>query len=202
MVEFCSEHQKTICSPCKEGYFASEFNMFDRCEKCQSCQHEYGEKCTPTTDATCSCRSGFLCSNSVCSICEENKCVTGEKVKKTEMSSGAGLIKYSYHCEPACPGNKTHDSVCKIHAEKQENGDGSLHVIFGIGFVLSSLILLVFLLYACIKHTRKLRADNNPVLRVLTSTSDFHLSKEESGLHFIVTDECKDSNSFGQLHVG
>lgn len=47
------------------------------------CSTEYAEKCTPTTDAKCSCRNGFLCSNNACSKCEEKKCVTGEKVKRT-----------------------------------------------------------------------------------------------------------------------
>lgn len=44
---------------------------------------EYAQKCTPTTNAKCSCRPGFLCSDSVCSTCEKNKCVPGEKVNRT-----------------------------------------------------------------------------------------------------------------------
>lgn len=38
MKEFCSEHNQTVCSPCEEGYFSNQYTMFDRCEKCQSCQ--------------------------------------------------------------------------------------------------------------------------------------------------------------------
>lgn len=44
---------------------------------------EYAEKCTPTTNANCSCRHGFLCSSNICSSCVENKCVTGERLKRT-----------------------------------------------------------------------------------------------------------------------
>ncbi|XP_051272030.1 tumor necrosis factor receptor superfamily member 18 isoform X2 [Dicentrarchus labrax] len=143
---FCTEQRKTVCSPCGEGYYSSQYNFFDRCEKCRSCQQEYAGKCTPTADAKCSCRSGFLCSNNVCSKCEENKCVTGEKVKRTDISQGKWLIVYSYQCEPACPndayfdvkenvckprtqcslfglaeqfpGNKTHNSVCDREPEE------------------------------------------------------------------------------------
>ncbi|XP_034440462.1 tumor necrosis factor receptor superfamily member 18 isoform X1 [Hippoglossus hippoglossus] len=142
--EYCNEHDKTVCSPCAEGFYSDHFNIFDRCEECQSCQHEYAEKCTSTTNAKCSCRSGFLCSNSKCSTCEENKCVAGERVNRTDIPQVGQLIKYSYRCEAACtahayfdvkeetckqrtqcsafglaelfPGNKTHNSVCDFFA--------------------------------------------------------------------------------------
>ncbi|KAM6947909.1 tumor necrosis factor receptor superfamily member 6-like [Lycodopsis pacificus] len=123
----CSK-QQSVCIPCEDGYYSDQYQLFDRCEECRSCQQDYAEKCTPTTNANCSCRSGFLCSNNICSKCEENKCVTGEKLKRT---------------------------------------------------------------------------DNNPteVLAVSTNASDFHLSKEESGLELIVQDELKNSNSLGFLHL-
>lgn len=38
MEGFCSNDHNTICKPCKEGYYSSEFGMFDRCEACKSCQ--------------------------------------------------------------------------------------------------------------------------------------------------------------------
>lgn len=44
---------------------------------------EYAEKCTATTNANCSCHSGFLCSNNICSKCEENKCAAGYKPMRT-----------------------------------------------------------------------------------------------------------------------
>ncbi|KAF0034834.1 hypothetical protein F2P81_012592 [Scophthalmus maximus] len=121
--EFCTQHKPTVCSPCGEGFFSNHSTVFAKCEECQSCQHEYAEKCTATTNAKCSCLSGFLCSDNVCSTCEENKCVTGEKVYRT---------------------------------------------------------------------------DNNPVLMVPNQTTDFHLSKEESGIQLII----QDSNSSDELHLG
>lgn len=38
MVMPCDKKQQTVCHPCKEGYFSSDFNNFDRCVKCQTCQ--------------------------------------------------------------------------------------------------------------------------------------------------------------------
>ncbi|XP_035517629.1 tumor necrosis factor receptor superfamily member 18 [Morone saxatilis] len=221
---FCTEQRKTVCSPCGEGYYSSQYNLFDRCEKCRSCQQEYAEKCTRTTDTTCLCRSGFLCSNDVCSKCEENKCVTGEKLKRT------GSIVYSYHCEPACsndayfdvkenvckprtqcslfglaeqfPGNKTHNSVCD-GGDMHRNGTYFIHVILGIGFVLLSLTILVLISYACIKNLRKHKpyAHHIGIAAVSTNTGDFHLSKEESGFQLIIQDESRKSESLDQLQL-
>ncbi|XP_074501284.1 tumor necrosis factor receptor superfamily member 5-like [Sebastes fasciatus] len=211
MKELCAE-QQTVCSPCKEGFFSDQHNMIDRCEECRSCHHEYAEKCTSTTNANCSCRDGFLCSNNLCSKCEENKCVIGEKLQRAESKPVLGLIKYSYHCEPqpSCPHNTYFDvkeDICKTRRDAfHRDGIDPVHVILGIGFVLLSLTLFVFLSYACIKNLRKLKADNmknkpTEVLPVSTNASDFNLSKEESGLKLIMQDESKNSNSFGLLHL-
>ncbi|XP_068567813.1 tumor necrosis factor receptor superfamily member 5-like [Cebidichthys violaceus] len=203
MESFCSA-QQLVCSPCKEGYFSDKYHLFDRCQECRSCQQDYAEKCTPTSNAKCLCRSGFLCSNNICSKCEENKCVTGEKLNRTDTTLGVGLIKYSYTCEPppSCPDNTyfyVKENVCKTHRE----GIDLIHLLLGIGFVFLSLTLLVFLSYACIKSLRKRKAYNNPteVLAVSTNASDFHLSKEESGLELIVQDESKNNISLGFLHL-
>ncbi|XP_031157380.2 CD27 antigen-like [Sander lucioperca] len=200
--DYCTAHQQTVCSPCEEGYFSDRRSMFDRCEKCRSCQQEYTVKCTLTTNANCSCRSGFLCSNNECSECEENKCVTGEKLKRTARALGDGLLKYSYQCERLCPHNAYFDEkedICKMHTD----GIGSINLFLGIGFVLSSLILLVFLSYACTKNLRKHKAHNIPteILAVSTNASDFHLSKEESGHKLIMQDGSENSNSVDLLHL-
>ncbi|XP_041639899.1 tumor necrosis factor receptor superfamily member 18 [Cheilinus undulatus] len=213
----CSEHHQTECSSCAEGSFSDQYHFFDTCEECKSCQ-EYAQKCTPTTNANCSCRPGFLCSNNVCSKCEENKCVMGERLNRT------GLIGYSYHCEPLCPdaqyfdvkknickkrtecsllgfpelfpGNKTHDSVC----DRGERTYGELiHVILGLGFVLISLILLGLLSYACIKNLRKYKPADKPE-PVPSSICDFHLSKEESGFQLIIQDK-SENNSLCDSYV-
>ncbi|XP_034724743.1 tumor necrosis factor receptor superfamily member 5-like [Etheostoma cragini] len=200
--DYCTKHQQTVCSPCEEGYFSDRRNMFDRCEECRSCQQEYTLKCTPTTNANCSCRSGFLCSNNVCSECEEHTCITGEKLKRTARALGDGLIKYSYQCERLCPHYTYFDEkeeICKMHTD----GIDSMKLIFGIGFVLSSLILLVFLSCVCTKMLRKHTTYNTPteILAVSTNASDFHLSKEESGYNLIMQDESKNSTSFALLQL-
>ncbi|XP_069546678.1 tumor necrosis factor receptor superfamily member 18 isoform X1 [Brachyistius frenatus] len=181
---------------------------------------EYDQKCTLTSNAICACRAGFLCSNNICSICEENKCITGEKVKRTAVNSSVvGLVQYSYQCEPLCPrnayfdankdickpwtqcsavglaerfpGNKTHDSICDI---PELHRDDRVHVILGIGFVLFSLTILLFLCYTCVKKLRKHTENNDPIHVVSTDTYDVHLSKEESGLNLIILNESKDSS--------
>lgn len=38
MVKFCSENYQTICSPCTEWSYSDKYNIFDRCEPCQTCQ--------------------------------------------------------------------------------------------------------------------------------------------------------------------
>ncbi|XP_029288111.1 LOW QUALITY PROTEIN: tumor necrosis factor receptor superfamily member 5-like [Cottoperca gobio] len=202
MKDFCKENQQTICSPCEEGTYSQQFNLFDRCEKCRSCQHKYNEKCTATTNTNCSCNYGFLCSNNVCSECEENKCVTGETLKRTDSSLDTWLITYRYQCEPSCADDTyfdAKDNLCK----KDGDGIDFIHLILGIGFVLLSLTLLVFLSHTCMKSRRDHRAYNHPmeVLAVSTNASDFHLSKEESGRELIMQDESKNSNSIGLLHL-
>ncbi|XP_041816578.1 tumor necrosis factor receptor superfamily member 18 [Chelmon rostratus] len=228
--EFCSERRKTVCLTCAEGYYLNHYNFFDRCEKCRSCPQEYAENCTVIADAKCSCRSGFLCSNNACSSCEENKCVMGEKLKRTENSLGKGLIEYAYHCEPSCPdtayfdvkenvcrpriqcsilglaerfpGNKTHNALCG-RDESHGHAGGFIHVFLGIGFVLISFTLLVSLSYTCIKRLMKPKLNDHPIdkLAVSANTSDFHLSKEESGFQLIIQDETKNSDSLGKLHL-
>ncbi|XP_026022161.1 tumor necrosis factor receptor superfamily member 3-like [Astatotilapia calliptera] len=185
--EFCSDRQQTACKACPDGHFSQLPNLFDRCEKCQTCQH-YAVKCTSTTNATCSCAAGFLCSNSICSTCVKDKCVTGEKPKRTVVSSNARVIEYSYQCEAICPGNRTHDSIC----DKPDGGD-FIHVILGISVILLSLSLFLFMSYTCIKYLRIHTANHKPMLAVPTNISDFHLPKEESGLQF-VQDGSKDSD--------
>ncbi|XP_034543922.1 tumor necrosis factor receptor superfamily member 18 [Notolabrus celidotus] len=229
---FCSEHQQTVCTSCTEGFYSDQYHIFNTCEECQSCQ-EYAENCTQTTNAKCSCRHGFLCSNSVCSKCEENKCVTGEVVKRTDKNTSNGVTEYSYQCEPSCPdteyfdvkvntckprlrcslfglaerfpGNKTHNSVCEGAGspERHEYGGDHTYMILSICFILLSLTLLVLLFYVCMKKLRKHKQSDKPTdfVTVSTNISEFHLSKEESGLQLIIQDGSKCSNSFCDLHM-
>ncbi|XP_029946838.1 tumor necrosis factor receptor superfamily member 18 [Salarias fasciatus] len=220
--EFCSLSKQTDCKPCEKGFFSDQYSNFDRCEKCRSCPKAYAENCTATTNAKCACSPGFLCSNSDCSDCEENKCVTGFEPKRKVKSSNGGLEEYSYECEPlplcpqntffdagSCkprthcgtlglaerfPGNETHDSVCE--KLKSQRGDGdSTHLLLGLGCIFLSVAILLFLSYRGIKKLRKHRANKVIMLEAAAKTDDFQLSKEESGHLFIIQNESEDSKS-------
>ncbi|XP_034022219.1 tumor necrosis factor receptor superfamily member 18 isoform X2 [Thalassophryne amazonica] len=220
----CSEDHQTVCRICENGTFLNYSSIFDRCEKCHTCQHEYKEKCTSTTNAKCLCHPGFRCSDHICSECEEEiKCEVWEKLKSTVSSSG-GMM-----CEPACPenayfdikenickpltqcsakgltvlipGNKTHNSVCDIPGT--HNGDNANQMLLGAGFFLLSLVGM-FLFYSCAKSLHNIKANmsrSDETAAVAVSASDFQLSKEESGLQLINKDETKDTNSTAQLHL-
>ncbi|KAF3856209.1 hypothetical protein F7725_016932, partial [Dissostichus mawsoni] len=179
MKNYCTKVQQTVCRPCKEGFYSDKYHSFDRCEECRSCLYEYAEKCQNTTNANCSCHNGFLCSNNVCSECQVNKCVTGEKPKKTEIVLDAKMIKYTYQCELLK--EERRNLTSEPSPERRRDGVDYVHVILGIGFVLVSLTLLVFLSYAY----------NYPkeVLAVSITTSDSRLSKEESGSMLIMQDD-------------
>ncbi|XP_041835140.1 tumor necrosis factor receptor superfamily member 18 [Melanotaenia boesemani] len=213
--EFCSDTKQTVCYPCAEGKYSAIHHVFDQCEDCQSCEQEYSEKCTSTTKGNCACRAGFLCSNNICSKCQKNECTIWENPIRTE-----NLDSYSYHCEPKCreqeyfdvsnnnckpwtncsdvglaeriPGNKTRNPVC-YETPTHKNQD-FIRVSLCIGFVLCSLSLFIFMSYICAKNLRKHKANKKPHPVAFCKSSNFPLSKEESGFQ----DDSKDSNSSGQ----
>ncbi|XP_040059366.2 tumor necrosis factor receptor superfamily member 6-like [Gasterosteus aculeatus] len=183
MEGFCSQK---VCLPCKKGLFSHKYNLFDTCEECRSCQQDVSVKCTPTTNTNCSCRSGFLCSNNICSKCEENKCVIGEKLNRTDKTLDDGLIKYLYTCEPQLD----------VSPETQREGMDSNRLTLCIAIVFLSLTFVVSVFYGCMKNRGKHVAYNpDEFFGVSTNASEFHLSKEESGLEFIMQEESKTSNS-------
>ncbi|CAG5980199.1 unnamed protein product [Menidia menidia] len=219
--EYCSEFHQTVCKPCPKGHYSDKYTFFPVCEECNHCPQGFSERCTSTTSGTCSCQSGFLCSNNLCSECEENRCKAWEKPTRTENLSGPNLTTYSYKCEPKCrgneyfdvendickprtecvatryeriPGNETRDSVC-YDPETQRD---FIYVTMCIGFVFLSLAVFIFVSYTCSKNLRK-RTANQPVQVVPVNTSSFHLSKEESGVQLMIQDEVKDSSC--QLHL-
>ncbi|XP_037346064.2 CD27 antigen-like [Pungitius pungitius] len=185
MKGLCSEQKG--CGPCEEGFFSDKYHLFGYCEKCRSCPQEVSVKCTATTDTKCSCRSGFLCSDNLCSTCENNTCVVGEKLNWTNKTLTDGLIKYSYTCEPQRD----------VLPETQREGPDSNHLTLSIVIVLLSLTLFVSVFYGCMMNRGKHREYNNPVeiVAVPNNASNFHLSKEESGLELIMQEESKNSNS-------
>ncbi|XP_016892162.1 tumor necrosis factor receptor superfamily member 18 [Cynoglossus semilaevis] len=226
---FCTRDRPTVCRPCGNGSFSNNYTVFDRCEKCQTCQQEYEEKCTATTDAKCLCDFGFLCSDNQCSSCEENKCVPGEKLKRREVTNGTVVTQYLYQCEPACPdhtyyddqdqtcrprtqcsalgldelfsGNKSHNSVCDIQGLKNGN---LVPMILGLSFAVFSVCFLVPFLLAVAYRRNLWRRKSNYLaeLMVRHDVTNFHLSKEESGHQLVLQDETKDDNNPAQLHLG
>uniref|UniRef100_A0A8C5HNG1 TNFR-Cys domain-containing protein n=1 Tax=Gouania willdenowi TaxID=441366 RepID=A0A8C5HNG1_GOUWI len=91
--KFCSENYQTTCAPCKEGSFQKIIKVLVSCglNLCSSAVYE--KNCTPTTNAVCACYPGFLCSNSICSHCQKNKCVAGESLKKTGENKDSFIFK-------------------------------------------------------------------------------------------------------------
>ncbi|XP_061922921.1 tumor necrosis factor receptor superfamily member 5-like [Entelurus aequoreus] len=201
--EFCTDTNQTVCSPCPSGFFSQQPNSFDRCTKCVLCQGDHQEQeetCSPIANAKCSCSPGFLCSNKVCSECQENKCAVGEKAVKKWSATDSML----YECKQACPdqeyfdvetniciartqcskkglveqfpGNNTHDSVCLDH------GTYALCVTVGIACALLSLILLAILSIVCKKKYKAAEAAVDSPVK-LPSLCEYHLSQEESGMH-------------------
>ncbi|XP_054639878.1 tumor necrosis factor receptor superfamily member 3-like [Dunckerocampus dactyliophorus] len=201
LTELCTDTQQTVCSPCPDGFFSQQYNIFNKCTQCQPCQgvhQEQIEMCSSTANAKCACSPGFLCTDEVCSECQKNNCGVGEKAMKT------GLMQYE--CKPACPdhqywdvkmnicrartqcrmeglveqfpGNRTHNSVCRRH------DNDALYVTLSMGCALLSLIVLVILSIACINVARKCKTeratDSMPV--ELASQREYHLSEEESRL--------------------
>uniref|UniRef100_A0A3B4GIW4 TNFR-Cys domain-containing protein n=2 Tax=Haplochromini TaxID=319058 RepID=A0A3B4GIW4_9CICH len=63
--EFCSDRQQTACKACPDGHFSQLPNLFDRCEKCQTCQRKLreAEKAFTRTSKRCN-----IVLNSVVSI--------------------------------------------------------------------------------------------------------------------------------------
>uniref|UniRef100_A0A3B5QN42 TNF receptor superfamily member 9 n=2 Tax=Xiphophorus maculatus TaxID=8083 RepID=A0A3B5QN42_XIPMA len=226
MKDFCSETRETDCRVCPEGTYADNIHAFGSCKECPSCQQGFAENCTKTTKGSCQCRPGFLCSDKSCSLCEENKCSAGEEPKKIDLGNGSYSYKCEFKCpgnnffdakEDTCkpwtpcgakglvekiPGNKTHDAVC-IDPQGDGRDYANAHWIMSIGFVFLSLALFLFMFYACSKNLRRKQrnsvASEISVQAVSSKTSDFHLSKEESGLKLIIQEEFKDCCSLNLL---
>ncbi|XP_014021320.1 tumor necrosis factor receptor superfamily member 5 [Salmo salar] len=185
----CTTQAKTDCGDCPADSYSEFSDRTENCQPCLKCQQVYARACTSTANANCSCGSGFLCSDHVCSKCEkEKKCRKGEELKRT------GSREYTWkcvpcpnntysdteqgHCKPLTqcgtfgfvvifPGNKTHNSKCGIHGNKEDG-----RYILAIGFFFFAVVLLVFLIYACIR-----RIEHKPKANI----HGCPLSKEESG---------------------
>ncbi|XP_030274896.1 tumor necrosis factor receptor superfamily member 18 [Sparus aurata] len=205
------------------------FGKCEKCLSCpqeyvEKCTATTNAKCRCSSGFLC---SNNVCSSCVENKCVTGERPNKTVIAKSLVD---GFEEYSYHCEPICPdnsyyerkdavcklrtqcaiiglaelfpGNKTHNSVCDRGVSFINDG-GIIHMIVGIGFVLVSLTLLVLLSYACMKKLIKHKPKNNPinVVAVSANTSEYHLSKEESGCQLIIQDESKHSDSLGHLNL-
>ncbi|KAJ0023869.1 hypothetical protein NQD34_003768 [Periophthalmus magnuspinnatus] len=198
LFSLCNETNQTHCKPCPPGHFSDIPSVFDRCVKCHTCEQEYTQKCTPTTNAKCSCGIGFLCSDNLCSSCEKDKCVIGE-IRKVTVVVANKLTKFQYKCEPICldhqyydekkniciprtqcsahgldevfAGNKSHNAICQSQ-EMQK-----IYMVVIAGFVLVVATVMVFLSYHLAKLIKKIKASQAVVA---TNGQIWPLSMEES----------------------
>ncbi|XP_072309021.1 tumor necrosis factor receptor superfamily member 18 [Eucyclogobius newberryi] len=186
----CTSTRQTLCKPCPDGHFSDSPSVFDRCEECDSCERDYAQKCTPTTNAKCSCGSGFLCSDNFCFTCEKDNCVRGEKHKRTDIVDVAkNRTKYTYKCEPLCAdhkyidekknvcipiiqcsalglveifaGNKTHNAICQSHEIQM------LYMVVMSGFVFLLVTIVVVFSYHSAKRMKK-KPNDSKAIKVTT----------------------------------
>ncbi|XP_019716706.1 tumor necrosis factor receptor superfamily member 18 isoform X2 [Hippocampus comes] len=179
---FCTKTTETVCRPCPDNFFSQQYNAFNKCMPCQSCQgahKEYEEKCSSTTNAKCLCHPGFLCSDDACSQCVENMCDVGEKAVKTGpkqhkcqpcrddeyLDVKMNICRPRLQCSKEglvvqFPGNKTHNAVCRRH-------ERHVYMILGIGCG-----VLVLLLVTLSLVTKKCRAGDSLSRRPVEEIGD------------------------------
>ncbi|XP_073541003.1 tumor necrosis factor receptor superfamily member 3 [Phyllobates terribilis] len=74
--ETCTLSTETLCLPCREGTYSSNWNYQTRCRTCYPCSKSLEEKepCSATHDTVCGCPEGQTCALydgiGVCQICE------------------------------------------------------------------------------------------------------------------------------------
>ncbi|XP_077386137.1 tumor necrosis factor receptor superfamily member 18 [Festucalex cinctus] len=182
--DFCTKTTETVCRPCPDKFFSEQYNAFNKCTPCQSCQgahRDYEKKCSPTANAKCSCRPGFLCSDDACSKCLENTCDVGEMAVRTgpKQFKCQPCRDHEYldvkmnNCTPRTqcssqglvvtfPGNKTHDALCGVRETNP------LFVYLGVGCAVLALVLLVILSHVGRNVAKNCRAD--PHLSIMEET--------------------------------
>ncbi|XP_019367364.1 PREDICTED: tumor necrosis factor receptor superfamily member 4 [Gavialis gangeticus] len=88
----CTETTETVCKPCQDGYYKTEYSEGD-CKTCKICNIKKGttevKKCDQTSDRVCMCTKGFEPSRfmadgtapSACSACSAGSFSKGENSK-------------------------------------------------------------------------------------------------------------------------
>ncbi|OXB78086.1 UNVERIFIED_CONTAM: hypothetical protein H355_007228, partial [Colinus virginianus] len=113
------------CRPCPSDTFSSAVGA-GSCNLCRKCEgrFRYLKECSPVSDAECTCKEGYRCSDGSCSRCDRS-CGPGEE----KSGSGCQDCHYgTFNDQPdgscknwtACsenqvlePGTATKDVVCK-----------------------------------------------------------------------------------------
>ncbi|KAM9723889.1 tumor necrosis factor receptor superfamily member 19 [Menidia menidia] len=72
MVRRQSENCEIECVTCKGNRFSASHNVEQSCFVCETCEKpnmELKTNCTATSNAVCTCKAGFKCSDQVCTEC-------------------------------------------------------------------------------------------------------------------------------------
>ncbi|XP_036440434.1 tumor necrosis factor receptor superfamily member 5 isoform X3 [Colossoma macropomum] len=71
----CTQERETQCEPCGDDYYTDTYNFQLTCFLCTDCTKEnmkYNQTCTPTRNAVCDCKSGYICNSEQCGMCVED----------------------------------------------------------------------------------------------------------------------------------
>uniref|UniRef100_A0AAV2M7X9 TNFR-Cys domain-containing protein n=1 Tax=Knipowitschia caucasica TaxID=637954 RepID=A0AAV2M7X9_KNICA len=202
MEQPCSDTHQTSCKPCPSGFFSDQPSFFDRCEECRSCKQEYSRVCTPTTDAECSCGSGFLCSDDMCSTCEKGNSFGSEKLQPTVNTAvGVAAKNLTENSKKAsqCQNHEYFDkkklfcipiTQCSAHnlieifagnkthnAICQSQEIQNIYIVVFTGFAMLLVAILVVLSYHLMKKIKKIK-DSKATM--VTTDENLPLPMEET----------------------
>nr|XP_009491348.1 PREDICTED: tumor necrosis factor receptor superfamily member 4 [Pelecanus crispus] len=114
----CTATTDTVCAPCQDEYFSSEYNH-NFCKSCTICNTRKGsvevKKCEKTSDRICMCGAGYMPDvryplRNICSPCPEGSYSTGGNENCQPWTNCSSLGKSTLR-----QGTKTDDAVCRNH---------------------------------------------------------------------------------------
>ncbi|XP_077114358.1 tumor necrosis factor receptor superfamily member 3 [Ranitomeya variabilis] len=124
--ETCTLSTETLCLPCKEGTFTSNWNYQPRCKPCYPCSLSLVEKepCSSTHDTVCGCPEGQTCA----------------------MFDGVGACRF---CEPSLSLDPTTPGPAESRPGPAESPPDkkTIWIILGVALFILTIILVVI----CIK---------------------------------------------------
>ncbi|KAM9176175.1 tumor necrosis factor receptor superfamily member 4 [Mergus octosetaceus] len=114
----CTATTDTVCAPCQNEYFSTEYNH-NFCKSCTICKTTKGsvevKKCEKTSDRVCRCIAGYMPDvryplGSVCLPCPEGFYSTGGNGNCQPWTNCSTVGKTTLRA-----GTKTDDAVCSSH---------------------------------------------------------------------------------------